>query len=67
VRYRVAVAVTLGDHSKELELTTYDDTMLALRGAYEVPGRPHVVVILTYRGRAYGSEEVEIPLLISAN
>lgn len=65
--YHAHLAVETEGRATSLDFVAFYDTMIAVRGVYEIPGREEFLMVLTYRGRAYGAEEVERPILIPAN
>lgn len=50
--------------TRVLDLVMYCESTVKLSGVYEIPGRPEIVVVFSYRGRAHGCEDVDLPILI---
>jgi hypothetical protein len=46
------------------DLTMFCHPMIRIRGPYGIPGRPEAIAVVSYKGRAYGCEEVEDPILL---
>jgi hypothetical protein len=46
------------------DLTMFCHPMIRVRGPYGIPGRPEAIAVVSYKGRAYGCEEVEEPILL---
>jgi hypothetical protein len=63
---RFDVRLTVGSlgRSRALDLTVFCSTFIHVRGLYEIPGHSEVIVVVSYRGRAYGCEMVDLPILI---
>jgi hypothetical protein len=66
VRYNVDLELVVEGASRDLDLVTFCDNVIRVRGVYEIPGRREVVAVLSYKGRAYGCEEVDLPLLLNS-
>ena len=47
----------------EFLLLKFDALRLGVRGVYEIPGRTELLVVLTYTGRRYGCEGVDVPVI----
>lgn len=48
------------------ELRVFCEPMMSMRALYSIPGRREAVAVITYIGRSYGCEEVELPVLLTA-
>ena len=48
-------------------LTMFCQPTIAIRALYQVPGRREAVAVVSYRGQAYGCDEVEQPILLTAS
>jgi hypothetical protein len=48
------------------DLTIFCEPMIVIRGLYEIPGRSEAVIVVSYKGQAYGCEEVDQPILLTA-
>jgi hypothetical protein len=64
-RYDVDVDLAFKGAVRTLDLVSFCDNVVRVRGMYEIPGRSEVVVVLSYKGRAYGCEEVDLPVLLN--
>lgn len=62
--FLVTVEFTAGDLRGRALVEAACRPMVAVRGLYGIPGRPERLVVLTYIGRAYGCEEVDLPVLL---
>ena len=51
--------------TSEFDLTAYCNAAASVRGLYAVPGRSEVIAVLTYVGRAYGCENVDLVVLFA--
>jgi hypothetical protein len=47
-----------------IDLTMFCHPMIRVRGPYGIPGRPEAIAVVSYKGLAYGCEEVEEPILL---
>jgi hypothetical protein len=63
-RYEGSLLLELGDMGRRVDITLYCEPMVRIRGPYGIPGRPGAIVVVTYRGRAEGCEEIERPVLL---
>lgn len=63
-RYDLTARVAAGSSTALLRVLAVCRTLVAVRGMYEIPGRPERVVVVSYCGRSYGCEEVEQPVLL---
>jgi hypothetical protein len=62
--YQVDLMLEVGRFSRTLDLVMYCNTITRVRGVYGIPGRDEVVAVLSYKGRTYGCEEVDLPVLL---
>jgi len=65
-RYDVDLELAVEGAVRDLDLVTYCDNVIRVQGVYEIPGRREVVAMISYKGRAYGCEEVDLPLLLNS-
>jgi hypothetical protein len=63
-RYDARLIVRALGRSRALDLTIFCDAFIHARGLYEIPGRSEVIVVVTYKGQAYGCDLVDLPILI---
>ena len=47
-----------------IDLEIFCDTLIQVRGVYQLPGRPERVIFISYKGEARGCREVDIPIVI---
>lgn len=53
-----------GGPAQTMALEMLCDPLIAVQGVYAIPGRPELIVVVTYKGRAYGCKDVDLPVLI---
>jgi len=47
-----------------IDLKMFCHPMIRVRGPYGIPGRSETIAVVSYKGKAYGCEEVEQPVLL---
>jgi hypothetical protein len=47
-----------------IDLKMFCQPMICVRGPYRIPGRPEAIAVVSYKGKEYGAEEVERPVLL---
>jgi hypothetical protein len=47
-----------------ISLTMFCDTLIRIRGMYQLPARPERIVFITYKGTACECQEVDLPVVI---
>ena len=63
-RYFVTVEIDSKDHRGHETVEAWCRPLVGVRGVYRIPGRTELLVVLSRIGRAYGCEEVELPVLL---
>jgi hypothetical protein len=62
--YRGNLVVEAARGSGVIDLDIFCDTLIQVRGVYQLPGRSERVVFISYKGEACGCREVDIPIVI---
>ncbi len=62
-RFAVHVEIRTPAGDRTLDLPAFCHPVVRVQGVYEVPGRKELLVNLSYVGRAYGCENVDLPVL----
>jgi hypothetical protein len=65
VRYEAEVTVGRASRTWILDLVMFGNPLIRVRCLYEIPERPEALIVLTYRGRPYGCEEIDLPVLLA--
>src|SRR5258706_1109740 len=63
-RYKITVEVSAGAKKAEVQFTGFCRPLVRAQTLYQIPGRPELLSVLSYIGRAYGCEDVESPILL---
>lgn len=63
-RYKGSLLVETRRIGRTGDITLYCEAMIRIRGPYGIPRRPEAIVVITCKGRAYGCEEIERPVLL---
>jgi hypothetical protein len=63
-RSLVNVEIESGGRRGQEVVEAWCRPLVAVRGLYRIPGRVETLIVLTRIGRAYGCEEVELPVLL---
>ena len=64
-RFAIHARLRAGSLSRKLELVGYCQPLFRVQGLYRVPGREERLAVVSVIGRAYGCEEVELPVLLT--
>jgi len=64
--YDSHLVVETAGRTRILDLEMSCDPLIAVEGVYGIPGRPELIVVISYKGRAPGCQEFELPILIPA-
>jgi hypothetical protein len=64
-RYEAEVVIGRNLQIWTLALVMFGAPLIRVQCLYEVPERPEVLIVLTHRGRAYGCEEIDLPVLLA--
>jgi hypothetical protein len=62
--YQGALVAEAAGGRGTVSLTMFCDTLIRIRGVYQLPGRPEKVVFITYKGTACECQEVNLPIVI---
>jgi len=62
-RFAARVEIRTPAGVRTFDLHTFCQPVVRVQGVYNVPGRQELLVIMSYIGRGYGCEEVELPVL----
>ena len=65
-RYQLRATILSGAMSRAIDLAVFGEPLVRVCGVYEIPGRRELLVVISYQGRAYGCEEIDLPVLIPA-
>jgi len=65
IRYEAEVAVGRASRAWTLDLVMFGNALIRVQCLYEIPERPEVLIVLTHKGRAYGCEEIDLPVLLA--
>lgn len=63
-RFDLRAAFRAGDLSAEARWEAVCQPLVRVRALYEVPGRTERLALVSYIGRAYGCEEVDVPVVL---
>jgi hypothetical protein len=50
----------------DLQMLMFSDPLIRVQGVYDLPGWDAALVLVSYKGREYGHEEVAVPVLVTA-
>jgi hypothetical protein len=64
VHYRLRIDIVANGQQHTLSVDGYCHTTVSLRGVYRIPTRDELLIVLTYVGRAYYCEDVQLPLVL---
>lgn len=64
--YEGHLVVETAGRTRTLDLEMSCDALIAVEGVYGIPGRPELIVVVSYKGREPGCQEFELPILIPA-
>lgn len=62
-RFAAHVEIRTPAGARAFDLQSFCQPVVRSQGIYRVPGRKELLVILSYIGRAYGCEEIDLPVL----
>ena len=62
-RYSLDIHVKAKTMTRDIQVTGYCRPVARIHGLYAVPGRTELIAVLSYIGREYGCEEVDVPLV----
>jgi len=62
--HRIHVRLRSGSKSGKVDTTAYCEALVTVKALYRIPGRKERLSILSFIGRAYGCEEVDVPVLL---
>jgi hypothetical protein len=64
-RYRLKVALEANGTAAHMSLDAYCDPRVGMGGIYGIPGHEELLVVVTYTGRRYGCERVDLPVILT--
>jgi hypothetical protein len=62
--YESHLVVETAGRTRILDLEMSCDPLIAVEGVYGIPGRPELIVVVSYKARGPGCQEFELPILI---
>lgn len=65
-RYEMKIRLAHGDTVGEITTLAFCRGTVVVEGAYGIPGRGELLVVVTYVGRQYGCESVAQPVILKA-
>jgi len=62
--HEIHVQLRAGSRIGNVDTTAYCEPLVTVKALYRIPGRKERLSILSFIGRAYGCEEVDVPVLL---